>query len=115
MLKVSGQIVFEQPPSKLDDARLTVKLEVVSLADAPSDVIATVERRIGAGDIQNLPFQLVVETDVIPNALYNVSAHVSLHPDDDPTDIRVGDYITMQSYPVLTQENATEIEVKRVG
>lgn len=110
MLKVTGQVVFEEPPSELD-ALMIVKLEVVSLADAPSAVVAKFERRIHGEDVEHLPFELELETEVNPNGLYTVSAHVSLHPHDNPNDIQRGDYITMESYPVLTQGNPNDLEV----
>ena len=117
MPKVTGQVVFEIPPSQIDKALQIVKLELISLADAPSSVIARFERHIGDEDISHLPFELSVDTEVEPRGIYTVSAHVSLHPDDDPNDIRRGDYLTMQTYPVLTQGNPDNLEivVKRVG
>lgn len=110
MLKVTGQVVFEKAPSKLD-ALMTVKLELVSLADAPSATVTTFERRIHEEDIIHLPFELDLETEINPQALYTVSAHISLHPEDNPSDIQRGDYITMESYPVLTQGNPHNLEV----
>jgi len=110
MLKVTGQVVFEEAPSELD-ALMIVKLELVSLADAPSAVVATFERRIHDEDLVHLPFELELETEVNPQALYTVSAHISLHPADNPTEIRRGDYITMESYPVVTQGNPNDVKV----
>jgi uncharacterized lipoprotein YbaY len=117
---VTGQVVFEQESPKLNHALMTVKLADVSLADAPSHVIAIHTQLVGAGDINSLTFELTPNADDIeinPKSTYSVSAHISLHPNDNPTEIRQGDYLTMQSYPVLTHGNpaSIDVEVKRVG
>lgn len=120
MTLVSGHVVFEAGSPKFDSAILTVRLQDVGLSDAPATVVAEYSKKISyTGNGQKYEFELDSSEDdpgIDPLTSYVVSAHVSLH-DDDPTDIRVGDYLTMQSYPVLTlgHSDSVEVEVKRVG
>ena len=117
---VTGQVVFEHEPPHFSKAVLTVKLSDVSIADAPSHVIAIHTRSVGAQDVHNLLFELSPDTSEVtidPRATYTVSAHISLHPNDNPTEIRHGDYLTTQIYPVLTNGHASTVEVavKRIS
>ena len=120
MTLVTGHVKFEQDPPKFSNAVLTVKLADVSLADAQSPVIAIQTQSVRAEDINGLTFELTPSGDapeINPRASYSVSAHLSLHPNDNPTEIRQGDYLTTQSYPVLTQGNPSsiDVEVKHIG
>lgn len=117
MTTITGHVNLVPAPARIDNAVLTVKLENASLADAPSNVIASATQQIETNDIKSLSFELSPEAEVDANGSYVVSAHLSLHPDDNPDEIRTGDYLTMQSYPVLTQGYAStvDIEVKRIG
>jgi len=120
MTLVTGQVKFEQDPPQFSKAILTVKLADVSLADVSSQVIAIHTQSVGADDINALAFELSPDADNVEinaKATYTVSAHLSLHPNDNPTEIRQGDYLTTQSYPVLTQGNPTnlDVEVKPIG
>ena len=117
---VTGHVKFEQDPPHFSNAVLTVKLADVSLADAQSPVIAIHTQSIGSDDINGLSFELSPDAENIeinPKSTYSVSAHLSLHPNDNPTEIRQGDYLTTQSYPVLTQGNPStiDVEVKPIG
>jgi hypothetical protein len=112
---VTGQVKFEQDPPQFSNAVLTVKLADVSLEDTPSQVIAIHTQSVGTTDKDGLRFELSPDVDSIeinPKSTYSVSAHLSLHPNDNPTEIRHGDYLTMQSYPVLTQGNPSTIDVE---
>jgi putative lipoprotein len=115
MALVTGQVKFQQEPPKFSSALLTVKLSDVSLADAPSQVIAIHTQSIGAEDINTLTFELTPNgntPEINPKSTYSVSAHISLHPNDNPSEIRQGDYLTTQIYPVLTQGHPTTIGVE---
>lgn len=120
MTIVTGHVVFEAGTPKFDSAILTVRLQDVGLIDGPTTVLAEYSTKISyTGKGQKYEFELDLpdnDPSIDPRSSYVVSAHVSLH-DDDPTDIKVGDFLTMQSYPVLTQgyANTVDVEVKRVG
>lgn len=112
---VTGQVKFQEESPKFSSAMLTVKLADVSLADAPSQVIAIHTQWVGAENINALTFELTPNgntPEINPRSTYSVSAHISLHPNDNPSEIRQGDYLTTQIYPVLTQGNPTSIDVE---
>jgi uncharacterized lipoprotein YbaY len=98
---VKGEILFEEDMDSFSKATVRVYLEDVSLLDAPSKVVAEqVIPNISheKGTEERLEFALYGE---IPDerASYSIHVHVDLQGDEE---IQRGDYITMQSYPVLT-------------
>ncbi len=79
MSLVTGRVIFEQEPSNFAHALLTVKLADVSLADAPSPVIAIQTQSVGVEDINTLTFELTPHEDtpeINPRSTYSVSAHI---------------------------------------
>jgi len=99
---VSGEIVFGEGNEAFSGATAYVRLEDVSRADAPSDVVAEqVIRQVKyqPGQTGRLAFDLRGSTHH-EHARYIVSAHVDVDGDGQ---VSRGDYVTMQSYPVLTQ------------
>ncbi len=120
MVLVSGQVMFNGNTPNVKKALLTVKLEDVSLVGMPSTVVAVQKEMVDLSTDNAVVFELFPTADspvINPRSSYSVMVHVSLHPDENPDDIMQGDYLTMQSYPVLTQGNPSNvtIEVKRVG
>lgn len=120
MTQVTGKVVFEPDTLPFVGAWLIVKLENVSLADAPAEVITVYQQDLSFDGEESIPFTLNVNgnsTAIDPKATYNVRAHVSLHPFDAPDDVRQGDFLSMQSYPVLTQGHSDHVtvELKRIG
>lgn len=120
MTLVSGQVAFHGDLPNATTALLTVKLEDVSLAGMASTVVAKHQQDIDLRQTNAVTFDLSPNADspeINPQSRYTVTAHVSLHPNDEPEDIRQGDFLTMQSYPVLTQGNPSvvTVEVKRLG
>lgn len=112
---IIGELVFAERPTLPATAVAVVKLLDVSLADAPATVVAEHLLRNIAADAnagRPLPFVLSAAAPD-PQASYIVSAHV-----DCANDGRVspGDYLTMESYPVLTYGHPTRviITVRRV-
>ena len=113
---VSGEIQFYQPPRLPSDAKAYVQLLDVSAADAPSRIIAEqvltgISQKASSG--QSIPFDLY---GTIPDerGSYIISAHVDVDGDGK---ISSGDFITMQSYPVLTfgYPNRVSVRVKKVA
>lgn len=96
---VTGEIIFPDsgPPAV---ATIYLRVEDVSLADAPSRTVAEDVRR----DVQapppggRLAFSLAVPA-VDPRARYSVRVHVDLDGDGR---VSRGDLISTQSHPVLT-------------
>jgi uncharacterized lipoprotein YbaY len=98
--QIQGQILFEETQS-FCGATVYVRLEDVSQADAPSrvageQVIHNVSRPPGRPRL--LPINLRSEMPK-ERSSYVVRVHVDVDGDGQ---VSRGDYITMESYPVLT-------------
>ena len=111
---VTGEIVFAKGAKPFSGAVVTVRLTDVSMADAPAGPIAEqVIRDVSFDEKTRIPFRLQGSANS-DRGRYTVSAHVSLN---GSRDIQQGDYITMQSYPVLTfgAPDRVTVEVRPVG
>lgn len=101
MRLVSGEIVFGEGEEAFSGAVLTVRLEEVGRADAPSDVVAE-QTRYGVawepGEAGQASFVLYGPAPR-KSAHYAVSAHLDI---DGSGQVSRGDYINMASCPVLT-------------
>jgi uncharacterized lipoprotein YbaY len=107
---VSGEVMVEGARG-LSGARVRVALEDVSRADAPATIIAEeLMRDVTYDPTQGrpLPFRLDGE---IPDerASYVVRVHVDVDGDGE---ISQGDFISMESYPVLTHGNPDRVTVR---
>ncbi len=112
---VSGEIQFDQPSHLPSDAKAYVHLSDVSAADAPSRMIAEqvltdISQKANSG--QSIPFVLY-GTPPDERGSYAISVLVDLDGDGK---ISTGDFISMQSYPVLTfgYPNRVSVQVKKV-
>lgn len=98
---VTGEIILAKEMDSFFDAVVHIYLEDVSLQDNPSMIVAqqmirnvSHEKKIES----RLPFAL--HADNINKYLnYSVFVHIDMQGDGK---INLGDYISMQSYPVLT-------------
>jgi uncharacterized lipoprotein YbaY len=113
---VSGEIHLEPPPADLSGATVRVRLEDTSLIDAAAEmvseqVIEGLPSQLPAEE--GIPFCLSVEAPD-PKATYTVRVHVDL---DGSGRLKKGDYINMESYPVLTRGHPREVTVRarRIG
>jgi len=112
---VQGQIVLPATEPGADKADVIVQVEDVSRADAPSIVISEYRKRhvrLTPGEV--LPFKIKVPADRIePNHSYSVRAHIDVSGSGE---VEKGDFITTQSYPVLTRGygNDVRLSVQRV-
>jgi len=107
---VRGRILFEKDAGSFTGATVYVRLENVSRAGAAAERVAEqVLRGVShrEGEEQALPFELRVES-VNERADYSVRVHVDV---DDDRAISLGDYITTQSYPVLTFGRPDHVDV----
>lgn len=108
---VSGSISFDDDASAFAGATVYVRVEDVSYADASSKVLAEqVMRdvsRLGESE-EDLEFRIYGRiTD--ERASYSVSVHVDVDGDGE---VSLHDYITMQSYPILTQGHPRKLSVR---
>ena len=83
---------------------MKVRLDDVTRADARAKTVARVESdpvSAETGEACRVTFAIDVDDDDIdPRARYVVAAHADLDADGQ---VSRGDYVTMQSYPVLTR------------
>jgi uncharacterized lipoprotein YbaY len=108
---VKGEIKFAGKPALPASAKVYVRLLNTSLADAPSTVVA---EQVIDHVSKDKPTSFRLEPDSIDERdSYTVSVLVDLDGDGK---VSKGDYISMQSYPVLTFGSPSEvtIEVKQV-
>ena len=114
--RVEGEIRFEGDVPSFGGARLYVRVEDVTLADAAARVIAeSVEHDVALDPRTrtSLPFSVVCPwVDV--GAQYCLRVHIDLDGDGE---LSPGDFITTRSYPVLTFGNPTRVSVvvQRIG
>lgn len=105
---VTGIVAYRERTALPDDAVIIIKLEDVSLADAPSKVIA--KHRFESNGAQ-VPFEfdLAYDTSKIEaRHRYSVSARIEVDGQ-----LR---FITDTSYPVITDANHTEsVNLRLVG
>lgn len=98
---VKGEIILSQELRSFSGAAANVYLEDVTLIDAPSNcidkqVITDINHQRGITN--SVKFTLNSET-CDENARYTITAHISINENDK---IQCGDFMTMESYPVLT-------------
>ena len=112
---VKGEIKIAGKPDLPASAKMYVRLLNTSLADAPSAVVAEqVIDHVGGALSKDEKVGFRLEPDSINERdTYIVSVLVDIDGDGK---ISKGDYISMQSYPVLTFGSPSEvtIEVKQV-
>jgi len=109
---VTGEIVFSGEAPERASA-VYIRVEDVSYSDAPAKVFAEeVLRDVRISGREPLSFSLPVG-DPSPTDEYSVSVHVDVDGDGK---ISPGDFISVQSYPVLTygRSNQVTISVRRV-
>jgi uncharacterized lipoprotein YbaY len=107
---VRGEILFGGYTKSFSGATVYVRLEDVSKLDAPSKLISEqVIKNVSynSGDSKAINFELYgIMSDSRAN--YAISVHVDLDSDGM---LSQGDFINMESYPVITNSNSTSISV----
>jgi hypothetical protein len=99
---VQGEIVFDEDTRSFDGAIAYVRLEAVTLADASATVVSQqVIHRVAhhRGDTTAVTFALPAPEEIHERAGYSVRVHVDL---DGDRRVSRGDFISMESHPVLT-------------
>ena len=103
---------IELPPDTpaFTPAHVLVELENISRADAPSQVVAGLQLVTGVLHGRDLiPFAIEVPAGTLnERSLYSVRVHVDVSGSGE---VERGDYITMQSYPVLTRGHGDKVHV----
>ena len=108
---IEGEIHFVDVTSSVPHATVYVRLEDVSLADAPSKVIAEElipNISIEAEGQPSVPFSIRTP-GLDERAVYTLTVHVDVGGSGE---ITLGDYITMESYPVSPTVSPTYINVR---
>ncbi len=113
---VEGEIKFEEEAPPFSGATMYVRLEDVSVADAPARVVAEDTRRDVSFESragESLKFAIEGAAPD-PKGSYAVRAHIDLDGDGQ---VSRGDFISMQSYPVLTfgYPRQVSVLVRQVG
>lgn len=105
MSTVQGRILI---PADADFSNATayVKLEDVTLAGAPADVIAT--QTINNVSADDSPRFKLENTSINERNRYNVRVHISV---DGDSSYQAGDYLSTENYPVLTEGNPSSVDV----
>lgn len=108
MATVNGDVFYVQRIALPDNAKLTVTLADVSLADAPADVISS-QSYMTEGQQVPLPFSLEYSpAEIKPGHSYNVSARIEVN----------GEllFISDTAYPVITDPAKTHnVSIKVVS
>ena len=107
---MTGEVLFEKSARAFSKATVYIRLEDNSKADAASQIIAEkvvrdFSHKQGGGG--GLEFELHGEHPG-ERADCNVRVHVDVDGDGE---VSTGDYITMESYPVLTYGHPRRVSV----
>lgn len=112
---LQGEIELPPDATPFTPAHVLVELEDVSRADAPSQVLA--RQQIVTGALRGrdiIPFSIEVPANALNERnIYSVRVHVNMSGSGE---VERGDYITTQSYPVLTRGHGdiVRVAVRRV-
>jgi hypothetical protein len=107
---VKGKVTFEEVAPPFTGATMYVRLENIIAADIASKVVAEYVKR-------DVAFDPKIPSDLIfaiagnlpdPRASYAVRVHIDIDGDGE---VSHGDFISMQSYPVITFGHPTEVSI----
>lgn len=106
---VSGEIVFGDDAEPFSAAMAFVRVDDVSMMDVPTTLISQqIIENVAYQPGHTIPFTVYGRKPDDDRARLQLSAHISLNSSDD---VQKGDYITMESYPVVTQGYPSELRV----
>jgi hypothetical protein len=107
---VKGEITFEEVAPPFTGATMYVLLENITVADIASEVVADYIERDVAFDPKTakvLSFAIAGKAPD-PRASYAVRVHIDIDGDGE---VSRGDFISMQSYPVITFGHPSEVSI----
>lgn len=115
MVTIRGELYFEDNIVNLSGAAVYVRIVDVSLADGAAQTVSEYQMAslpVGANTSNKINFELTADP-IDSRRSYSVTAHVDLDGDGKPS---IGDYITMESFPVSVQSPSTHyvIRVRRI-
>jgi uncharacterized lipoprotein YbaY len=106
---VSGEIAFGDDAEPFSAAMAFVRVDDVSMTDVPTTFLSQqVIENVAYQPGHTIPFTVYGRKPDDDRARLQLSVHISLHGSDD---VAKGDYITMESYPVVTQGHPSEVRV----
>ena len=106
-----GSVAIDADPSQLRNARVYVRLEDVSRADTPSQIVAE-QTLSGAAFAEGAPLRFELRGS-LPGGICSLRVHVDVDGDGQ---VSPGDYVTTESYPVTpsTAQQDLQVRVQRV-
>lgn len=107
---VKGKITFEDGAPPFTGATMYVRLERITAADIASEVVADYVQRDVAFDPKTpsvLSFAIACNPPD-PRDSYAVRVHIDIDGDGE---VSKGDFVSMQSYPVITFGHPTEVSI----
>ena len=107
---VKGEITFEAEAPAFTGATMYVRLENVTVADTAAEVIAEYVERNVAFDPKTknvLSFAITADSPDSRTA-YAVRVHIDIDGDGE---VSQGDFISTQSYPVITFGHPREVSI----
>ncbi|MDN5751755.1 MAG: YbaY family lipoprotein [Nitrosospira sp.] len=107
---VKGKVTFEEVAPPFTGATMYVRLENITFADAASKVVAEYVKRDVAFDPKissDLTFAITGNLPD-PSASYAVRVHIDVDGDGE---VSQGDFVSMQSYPVITFGHPSEVSI----
>ena len=107
---LKGEITFAKTGTSFSGATAYIRLEDVSQADAASKIIAEqIVENISHQQGGDEKVQVSLQSQTLDErASYIVSVHIDV---DGDRQVSTGDYINMESYPILTVEHSSQISV----
>lgn len=103
---LTGTITFAEGPGPPAGATVHVRLEDVTMQDAPSVLVSQAD--LPYTGASSIPFQLSVP-ELDPRADYSLSVHVDI---GDTGQVHSGDFITMESNPVTPSSLSDDCQVR---
>jgi uncharacterized lipoprotein YbaY len=106
---VKGKITFEEVAPPFTGATMYVRLERITAADIASEVVADYVERDVVFDPKTSSLSFAIAGNPPdPRASYAVRVHIDIDGDGE---VSQGDFISMQSYPVITFGHPTEVSI----
>ena len=107
---VEGRITFEKVAPPVTGATMYVRLERITAADIASEAVAEyVERDVAFDPKTSSDLSFAIAGNLPdPRASYAVRVHIDIDGDGE---VSQGDFISMQSYPVITFGHPREVSI----